>query len=426
MLPLAVHPMTRIEQEKNPATQLIHLVALLEYLLGFVAPRLLGKDGKPAAVGEYVDANRKLFSNPANVFFGLGVRNNIVHAKDTDATEEEIRQAARYLFNAIAEIRDHAGIPANVRQEVFAAPSADPNAPTKMMETTQMPATPNFAPINQAVRQPPRQTPPTPSPALPPTVQMSPTAAPTTHISPKQTAPKPATPQRTSPQQTDMTAEPSISTRQIRNAAIAIAVIAAAIFLAKPLWHMGQEKIYGSEADTQITRSQAESALKNIAASARKPGVAAKLTEAQSAWRDAEILFQQGRFKEAETGYRRVLQIGDEFSVKENERKEAEQFMADMRKAGDAARTAQASQYAAAVWQEAENLRRATEAAFKNGDLTAAKQSAFQAQQKYEEAKSMADATPKPVAAPSPTPTPTATPSAGEAPRVRPRPESPV
>src|SRR5689334_24913088 len=98
MLPLGVYPLTRIEQEKHPATQVIQLVSLLAYLLGFVSPALVGKDGKPATIGDYVGANRGLFSTPSNVFFGIGVRNNIVQAKDKDATEEEIKRASDYLF----------------------------------------------------------------------------------------------------------------------------------------------------------------------------------------------------------------------------------------------------------------------------------------------------------------------------------------
>ena len=222
-----------------------------------------------------------------------------------------------------------------------------------------------------------------------------------------------------------MTAEPSISTRQIRNAAIAIAVIAAVVFLAKPLWNFGKERIYGSETDTQVTRSQAEAARKGIIqASGKRQGLGAKVAEADAAWRDAEIAFKQERFKDAESGYRHVLQIGDELAVKENERKEVEQVFAEMNKIREAARLAQAPQYAAALWQEAENNRRSADMAFRTGDLAGAKQVAVQTQQKYEEAKATADAAPKPVSTPTATPTPSATPPPGDLQHVRPRPES--
>ena len=170
-----------------------------------------------------------------------------------------------------------------------------------------------------------------------------------------------------------MTAEPSISTRQIRNIAIAIAIIAALLFLAKPLWQFSKEKMYGSETDTQITRGQAESALNRMQAlGKRQSAYATKITEAQAAWRDAEIAFRQQKFKEAETGYRNVLLISDELAVKDNERKDVQQFFDEMNKVRETSRVAQAPQYATALWQDAENLRRAADTAFRTGDLVTA------------------------------------------------------
>ncbi len=433
MLPLGVCPVTQIEQEKNPATQVAQLISLLEYLLGFVSPSLVGKDNRPATVGEYVDVNRSLFATPANVFFGIGVRNNLIHAKATDATEEEIRRAADYLFQAIREVRNHARIPAEVEQEIFAI---SPDAPTKPVTTSPLPAvplTPKFTPINQIgqIGQAGQigQTKPATSIPLQPTAPVtapitSPTSY-TTRVSAKQLTSAPVAPAQPLPQKTNMTAESSISTRQIRNAAIAIAFIAAIVFLAKPVWQLSKEKLYGSEADTQVTRAQAEAARKGIIqVSGKRQGLGAKVAEAEAAWRDAEIAFKQQRFKDAEAGYRHVLQIGDELAVKENERKEVEQVFAEMNKTREAARLAQAPQYAATLWQEADNIRRNADAAFRTGDLMTAKQAAVQAQQKYDEAKAVADAAPKPVSTPSPTPTPAVTPPPSDPQHVRPRPES--
>lgn len=409
MLPLGVNPVTQIEQEKNPATQVIQLVSLLEYLLGFVnsgqaGPGLIGKDGKPASVGELVNANRGLFANPPDVFFGIGVRNNLVHAKATDATEAEIRRAVSHLLKAANDIRTHASIPENVRQEVFAssptqAATVDLQGPTRPVTTSPLPPsppTPSFKPIIQPA--------PTNSTPVPVTMPVTGLTSYTTKVSPKPTT----------PEQAVMTAEPSISTHQIRNAAIVIAILAIAVFFAKPAWQFGKEKLYGSEANTQFTRAQAEAALKRIQTFDKRQGFAAKVTEAQAAWRDSEIAFKQENFKDAETGYRRVLQVWDELAVKENERKEVQQFFDEMNKVREAARLAQAPQYAAGLWQEAETLRRTADAAFKTGDLSAAKSTALQAQQKFEDAKSAADAVPKP----SPTPAPTTEPPPpGERPR---------
>jgi hypothetical protein len=224
--------------------------------------------------------------------------------------------------------------------------------------------------------------------------------------------------------------ESGISTRTIRNIAIFLALLAAVLFLSKPAWNLGKEKLYGSEEDTKITRTQAESALKTIQKSyGAKPVFAAKIIEAQTSWRDAEIAFNQGKFKEAEPIYRRVLSVSDELALKETERKDAQQFFEEMKKARDAANVAQAAQYAAALWQEAENLKRSAETASKNGDSATAKQNALQAQQKYEEAKTAADAVPKPEPSPTPQTPPGAAPttpatSGGEVPRMRPRPDT--
>ncbi len=417
MLPLGVFPVAQIEQEKNPVTQVIQLVSLLEFLLSFVNPKLLGKDGKPATVGERVDGNRALFSNPPDVFFGIGVRNNIVHAKSSDVTEVEIKRAISHLLKAVREISNHpnaqASIPATTRQEIFSTLTDQAaNAPTKAVTTSQLPPSPpapNFGQLGQA-----GQAAPTSSMPLNATAPVNASPSFTTKVTPR-------------PTMTTTNTESSIPTRTIRNIAIFIAVLAAGLFLAKPAWNLTKERIYGSEEDTKITRTQAETALKTIQRSyGNKPLFAAKVIEAQTAWRDAEIAFNQGKFKEAEPLYRRLLAVGDELALKETERKDAQQFFDEMKKARDAANTSQAPQYATAPWQEAENFRRLAETASKNGDTATAKQNALLAQQKYEEAKTAADAVPKPEPSPTPQPPaivpPNSSSPTGEEPRVRPRP----
>lgn len=411
MLPPGVYSVTQIEQEQNPVSQVIQLVSLLEFLLNFVSPNQTGKDGKPATVGERVDANRALFANPPDVFFGIGVRNNIVHAKATDVTEAEIKRAISHLLNAVKGLRNHPNVPQSVRLAAFATPTEIVSAPTRAVTTSQLPPAPpkpNFssAAVSSA---------PTSSTPLTPTAAVNPSY--TTKVTPRQTM---------TPQQS----EHKVPTNTIRNVAIFVTLLAAVLFLARPVWHLSKEKLYGSEEETRITRIQAETALKTIQKSyGNKPLFAAKVIEAQTAWRDAEIAFNQGKFKEAEPLYRRLLAVGDELALKDNERKDMQSFLDEMNKSREAARTAQAPQYATATWQEAENLKRAAETASKNGDLPTAKQTALQAQQKYDEAKIAADATPKPE--PSPTPasvTPPSNPASGQASgneeRVRPRPDS--
>lgn len=403
MLPPGVYPVSQIEQEPKPVSQVIQLVSLLEYLLNFVSPNQIGKDGKPATVGERVDANRALFASPPDVFFGIGVRNNIVHAKASDVTEAEIKRAVSHLFKAVKEIRNHPNVPQSARLETFASPAEIASAPTRAVTTSQLPPAPpapNFSTATQSA--------PTSSMPLSPTAAVNSSPSYTTKVTPRPT----------------MTPEHKVPTNTIRNVAITVAVLATVLFLAKPVWYLGKEKLYGSEENTRITRTQAETALKTIQKSyGNKPLFAAKVIEAQTTWRDAEIAFNQGKFKEAEPIYRRLLAVGDELALKDTERKDVQSFLDEMNKTREAARVAQAPQYATSTWQEAENLKREAETASKNGDLPTAKQSALQAQQKYDEAKIAADATPKPE--PSPTPqTPPGAPPGNEEPRVRPRPDS--
>ncbi len=414
MLPLGVFPVTQIEQEKNSVTQVIQLVSLLEFLLSFVNPNLLGKDGKPATVGERVDANRALFANPPDVFFGIGVRNNIVHAKSTDVTEVEITRAVSHLLKAVREISIHSTIPAAIRQEIFAVSDPAANAPTRAVTTSQLPPTPPTPKFSQFGQS--GQSAPTSSTPLAATAPVNASPSFTTKVTPRPTM------------TTTTNSESGVPTRTIRNVAIFIALLAGGLFLAKPAWNLTKEGIYGSEENTKITRAQAETSLNTIKRSyGNKPLFAAKVIEAQTAWRDAEIAFNQGKFKEAEPIYRRVLAVSDELALKETERKDAQQFFDEMKKARDAANSAQAPQYAAAQWQEAENLRRLAETASKNGDSAAAKQNALQAQQKYEEAKTAADAVPKPEPSPTlqtpPGVTPTNPASGSDEPRTRPRPD---
>lgn len=412
MLPLGVYPLAQIEQEPKPVNQIIQLVSLLEYLLSFVSPNLLGKDGKPATVGERVDAHRALFANPPDVFFGIGVRNNLVHARSSDVTEVEIKRAVSHLSKAVREISSHQNVPAVIRQELFVVSTVEiANAPTRAVTTTQLPPTPpppNFGQFGQA-----GQTVPIGSTPLPPT---SPQAA--------QTAASPSFTTKVTPRSTMTNTPPEsgVSTGTIRNIAIAIAVLAAVLFLAKPVWNFGKERLYGSEENTKITRTQAETALKTIRSHNKKPGFAAKIVEADGVWREAELAFNQGKFKDAEQLYRRLLSIDSELLLKDSERKDAQTFFDEMNKSREAARVAQAAQYATTQWQEAEGLKRAADTASKNGDSATAKQNAQQAQQKYDEAKAAAEAAPKPE--PSPTPATATPPTGAEDQRIRPRPDS--
>jgi hypothetical protein len=177
------------------------------------------------------------------------------------------------------------------------------------------------------------------------------------------------------------------------------ALVVGAILLVygKTIWQFGQEKFFGTRPDATIRRKEADAAIKRIQQFDKRQGFAAKVVEAQAAWREAEIAFQQQRFKDAEQGYQSVSQILDELVVRQNDRNEAQKLLDKIQSDRAYARNAQASQVAPQLWQEAEQSRLAARTALTNGDFAKARRLALKAKQKYEEATGHA---------PSSTPTP--------------------
>jgi len=356
MLPQGIYPISKIEQEYAADTQVTKLVSLLGYLLSLINPDVTPKDGKNVGFGERVNANRHLFTNVPDVFFAIGVRNCIVHPENCEKpyTEAEVKRAAKHLRNAIYEIRDHRRIPADVKRDVFqpAAPSAARNY--------QKGPSPNFPPKKRAK---PLKVRPQPKPVL---------ARPARWL---------------------------LSLRPRRPGRWVAALVVGALLsvYGKTIWQFGQEKFFGTRPDATIRRKEADAAIKRIQQFDKRQGFAAKVAEAQASWREAEIAFQQQRFKDAEQGYRRVSQIWDELVVRQNDRNEAQKLLAEIQNDRAGARNAQAPQVASQPWREAEQARLAARTALTNGNFAEAKQLALKAKQKYEEATGLA---------PSSTPTP--------------------
>lgn len=357
VLPQGIYPVAKIEQESALDTQVTRLVSLLGYLLNLINPNVEPKDGKNVGFGERVNANSHLFTNVHDIFFAIGVRNSIVHPENCDKphTKAEIERAVKHLRNAIYEIRDHYRIPADIKQDVF-----QPVAPRAAASNHQAPPSPNFPSINQAKP---------------------------LDIQPE---PKPAAAQ---------SAGWLLSLRPKRPGRwVALLIVGALLLIyGKTLWQFGQEKLFGSKPAAIVRRKEADAAIKRIQRFDKQQGFAVKVTEAQAAWREAEIAFQQQRFKDAEQGYQRVSQVWDELVVRQNDRDEAQKLLAEIQNDRAAARNAQAPQVAPQLWQEAEQARLAARTALSNGNFAEAKQLALQAKQKYEEAIGFA---------PSPTPTP--------------------
>jgi TonB family protein len=373
MLPQGIYSISKIEQEYAADTQVTKLVSLLGYLLSLINPNVTPKDGKNVGFGERVNANRHLFTNVPDIFFAIGVRNCIVHPENCEKpyTEAEIKRAAKHLRNAIYEIRDHKRIPADVKRDLFqpAAPRAAPDY--------QTPPPPNFPPIKRAK---PLKARPQPKPVL------------------------------------ARSARWLLSLRPRRPGRWVAALVVGALLsvYGKTIWQFGQEKFFGTRPDATIRRKDADAAIKRMQQFDKRQGFAAKVAEAQGAWREAEIAFHQQRFKDAEQGYRRVSQIWDELVVRQNDRNEAQKLLAEIQSDRADARNVQASQVAPQLWREAEQARLAARTALNNGNFAEARQLALKAKQKYEEAAGLT---------PSPTPTPDGAIGA-PAPNLEPRPAS--
>jgi hypothetical protein len=349
MLPQGIYPISKIEQEYAADTQVTKLVSLLGYLLSLINPNVTPKDGKNVGFGERVNANRHLFANVPDIFFAIGVRNCIVHPENCEKphTEAEIKRAAKHLRNAIYEIRDHKRMPADVKRDVFqpAAPRAAPNY--------QAAPSPNFPPIKRAK---PLKVRPKPKPVV------------------------------------VLAARWLLSLRPRHPGRWVAALVVGALLLVygKTIWQFGQEKFFGTRPDATIRRKEADAAIKRMQQFDKWQGFAAKVAEAQAAWREAEIAFHQQRFKDAEQSYQRVSQIWDELVIRQNDRNEAQKLLAEIQSDRADARNAQAPQVAPQLWREAEQARLAARTALTNGNFAEAKQLALKAKQKYEEATGLA------------------------------------
>jgi hypothetical protein len=328
--------------------------------LSLINPNVTPKDGKNVGFGERVNANRRLFTNVPDIFFAIGVRNCIVHPESCEKphTEAEIKRAAKHLRNAIYEIRDHHRIPADVKRDVFR--TAAPRAAAPNYQTAPSP----IKPIKQAK---PLKVRPKPKPVVARSAR-------------RLLSLRPRHPERW----------------------VAALVVGALLSVyGKTIWQFGQEKFFGT-----IRRNEADAAIKRMQQFEKRQGFAAKVAEAQAAWREAEIAFHQQRFKDAEQGYQRVSQIWDELVVRQNDRNDAQKLLAEIQSGRADARNAQAPHVAPQLWREAEQARLAARTALTNGNFAEAKQLALKAKQKYEEATGLAPSSTPTPGGPIATPTP--------------------
>ncbi len=207
-------------------------------------------------------------------------------------------------------------------------------------------------------------------------------------------SPKPKAPKTDSaaPPQPSLVRTPALP----RNAAWRMRMLKPAILivlltLASLLWGSAiQAKvatlIWGSKARTEIVRREATSAFQRLRKIDRRDGFESRLSEAQWLWRDAEISFRQGEFRESESRYQRFLEHCDSIFKTEEERATARQVMQQLAKARTVAMKAGAPDQTADHWRAADELKKQAEAAWQKGDFRAAYQLGLQAQKVYQDA----------------------------------------
>lgn len=371
MLPPGIYSLAQIAQEPSLETQVTRLVTLLEFLLTQINPHVTPREGHNVGVTERVNANQHLFTAVGDLLFAIRVRNDIIHAarREKPLTKPEIERAVKHLRNGLQEIRDHYRIPADIKRSVFQASAPRPTAPPQPpppRPTEPLPRPPNFQHVNEVHRAKPID-PPAPPRIVVPTPQSA-------------SAPRLKHPVRW---------------------ALLLIAIGTLLAYSGTLWRSGVGLFYGRKEEAQRLRREAETALKRIQGFDKQHGFAARINDAQTAWRTARIAFDGEQFKAAITDYQRVLQIADELTTKDYDRTEAQRLLGEMQSDRRTARAEQIPQTAPQLWQEAETARLAAATAFNNANFAEAKQQALLARQKYEEARGALTA--------SPSPTPTAT-----------------
>ena len=108
------------------------------------------------------------------------------------------------------------------------------------------------------------------------------------------------------------------------------------------------------------------------------------INQIDAAWRDGEIKFRQGNYRQAEEKYRQLIGLWDGLKAQVAESLSFEELQTEVHALRQAASDAEAPRKAADAWNQAEELRRNAVTARKSGNLPEAKALILQARQQYE------------------------------------------
>ncbi|MEP7341945.1 MAG: energy transducer TonB [Acidobacteriota bacterium] len=356
----------QIQHERHAGSKLMHLTTLLEYLLKLYNPNVAAADvGKDPKVGERVIACQEVFSNFKKVLTALRVRNSFAHVmEDAEYTERDHRNAVDCLIDAIGDICRQPAIPRDVVAAIYRDPDADFHARQEAEDRARQE---QKAQIEREKR-----------------------------VQEEQARKLRAEQERLEEGRRGHARRETELQRKSANrvsiiyglrGALVLTVLAAVGYF---LWPQVETWIKGDRQTASVVRTQAELALKNVRLRKKQTEYGTFILQADAAWRDGEIEFKKGNFKQAEEKYRQVLSLWDGVNARMAETQSFEELQTEMNAMRAAAQKAQAPQKAADQWNQAEELRRNAIAARKNGNLQDAKNLILQARQQYEIAQASA------------------------------------
>ncbi len=366
MLPPNFLTIPQIQHERHAGSKLMHLTTLLEYLLKLYNPNVAAADvGKDPKVGERVIACQEVFSNFKKVLTALRVRNSFAHVmEDAEYTERDHRNAVDCLIEAIGDICRQSAIPRDVVAAIYRDPDADFHARQDAEDRTRQEQKAQVERDKRAQEEQARK------------LRAEQERLEEGH---RQHARRETELQRKSANR--------VSIIYGLRGALVLGVLAAVGYFS---WPQVNTWIYGSRPTAAVVRTQAELALKNVRLRKKQTEYGTFILQADAAWRDGEIEFKKGNFKQAEEKYRQVLSLWDGVNARMAETQSFEELQTEMNAMRAAAQKAQVPQKAAEQWNQAEEFRRNAINARRNGNLQDAKNLILQARQQYEMAQAAA------------------------------------
>jgi hypothetical protein len=411
MLPPNFLTIPQIQHERHAGSKLIHLTALLEFVLRQYNPGVTGADeGREPKVGERVLADKHLFDNVKNVLWALRVRNSFAHVMEqVEFSERDHRNAVDYLIEAIGAVCAQPEIPRALVAEIYHDRDGDLRASQEAQERQRREAQAQAERDRRAADERARRR---------RADELKLEEARLRHAG------------------RERELEARRASRRAAFSGLRKLVVLALLGIGVYALYPKLMTLYkGDKPGATVVRTAAELALKRVKEKRKLREYGALINQIDAAWRDGEIEFRQGNYRRAEEKYRQLIGLWDGLSAQVAESLSFEELQAEVNALRQSAQSAEAPRRAADAWNLAEELRRGAVTARKNGNMPEAKNLILQARQQYElaQATAMSQATIADETAPAiegdatpaaqPESTPTSTPVVPPGPEKEPEPD---